>query len=876
MARASTPAPARTNAADKERAKTRPAGRAKAAPADGADKLAPYKAKRDFGRTAEPKGAAPAESIGRFVVQKHAARRLHYDLRLELDGVLKSWAVTRGPSLVPSEKRLAVHTEDHPIEYLEFEGVIPAGEYGGGTMIVWDRGRWTADGDPHKGYDKGHLEFELDGERLHGRWHLVRMRPRAREKTEQWLLIKGGDAFARAEGEPEIVAEETTSVISGRTNDDLAAGGEVRADHAARAGAKAKAEAARPARARGPNPAAPKGARKGILPPFVEPCLATLSDTAPEGAGWLHEIKFDGYRVEARIEGGKARMLTRRGHDWTDRFAPIAEALSGVAAGAALIDGEVVVEDEGGVSSFAALQADLGAGRTDRMVYHVFDLLHLDGEDYTRVPQVERKLRLAALLDDLPADGRVRYSDHMEGDGPAMARHACRLGLEGIISKKRDAPYRSGRGGSWLKVKCVEAEDFVVAGFVPSSTRRKAIGSLVLGQYQDGRLVHVGRVGTGFTADMAASLHALLDAERRPDPPFAEKLPTGAAKGVRWVEPRHVAEVELRGRTAEGLLRHASFKGLREDKAPAEAVREAGAVDGAPGDGGRAAAGAGVLTHPDRLFWPEAGITKQGLADFYAGIADFILPHVTGRPLALVRCPSGVGADCFFQKHAFAGMSEAVKRRKVGDEEVLYIEDLDGLIALVQAGVLEIHPWGARIDDPDRPDRLVFDLDPDEGLAFSAVVEAAAAVRDRLAAEGLVSFLKTTGGKGLHVVVPLAPKADWTAAKAFALSIASGMAADQPDRYTDALPLKARKGRIFVDYLRNARGATAVAAYSTRARARPTVATPLGWDELTPSLGPAHFTVETLPARLRHMTADPWADLPTVDQALPAIKTKRR
>ncbi len=831
-------------------------------PAPAPAQLAPYAAKRNFAATPEPKGKARKAEGDRFCVQKHDARRLHFDLRLELDGVLKSWAVTRGPSLVPGDKRLAVHTEDHPLEYLTFEGVIPKGEYGGGTMIVWDQGRWIPLADPRKGYAKGHLDFELHGERLKGRWHLVRMRPRPRETKEQWLLLKGDDVHARPSGAPEIAEEETASVISGRTNADLAASGDVRSDHAGRA--EAAGAKARPS----PNPARVPGARKGLLPVFIEPSLATLVDKAPAGDAWIHEIKFDGYRLQARIDGRTIKLLTRKGLDWTAKFKPIADALRGLGLGSALIDGEVVVEDEAGMSSFTGLQADLKSGRTDRMVFYAFDLLYLDGHDLTRTPLIERKTLLAGLLDDAPADAAVRFSAHIERDGAAMVRHACRLGLEGVVSKRKDKPYVAGRSAHWVKIKCSERQEFVIAGYLPSTTSRKAIGSLVLGTHDSGRLVHVGRVGTGFTEALASSLWADLEPLKRADPPFPDRLPREAAQGVRWVEPKLVAEVELRGWTADGLLRHASFKGLRDDKTAADVVRE---TKSAPAPAAAKDRLPSVrLTHPDRVFWPDIGLTKQGLAEFYADIADHILPHVAYRPLALVRCPSGVGEDCFFQKHAWNGMSQAVRRRKVAGDEVLSIEDLEGLVALVQAGVLEIHPWGAGIGSIEKPDRITMDLDPADGVPWSALIEGALEVRERLQSRGLESFVKTTGGKGLHVVVPLKPQAGWDEVKDFAQELAEAMAKDSPDRFVANMAKRVRTGRIFVDYLRNGRGATAVAAYSTRARPGAPVSTPLGWDELSPSIRPNHFTIENLPKRLSHLRADPWVDLDKVEQVLPA------
>jgi bifunctional non-homologous end joining protein LigD len=827
-----------------------------------AGSLKAYDARRDFSVTPEPRATRTKATSHRFVVQKHAARRLHFDLRLELDGVLKSWAVTRGPSLVPGEKRLSIHTEDHPLDYLTFEGVIPAGQYGGGTMIVWDEGRWIPEGDPRAAYAAGRLTFALDGRRLKGRWHLVRTRPKPRDAKEQWLLLKSDDEHARAPGHPEIVAEETTSVRSGRTIEDLARDKTLRADHLRRE----TIATANPRKAA--NVPGLAGARKAMLPAFVEPSLAKLVAQAPTGPQWLHEIKFDGYRVQARIDGGKVRLLTRKGLDWTTKFSFVAEALKDLRLPSALIDGEIVVEDESGISSFSALQQDLSAGRTDRLVFYAFDLLYLDGRDLRAAALRERKALLQLALDDLPAGSTVRFSDHIAEDGAMLLRHACRMGVEGIVSKRADQPYRSGRTEYWLKSKCSQRQEFVIAGYVPSSTSRKAVGSLVLGYYDGDRLVHVGRTGTGFTAGSARSLWAQLEALAAQASPFPARLPAEARRNVRWVRPELVAEIEYRGWTHDGHLRHAAFKGLREDKDPREVVREDGASGGPPAPVSPALASA-RLTHPDRVLWEDEGLTKLGLAEFYAEIADWILPHVVGRPLSLLRCPAGSRKECFFQKHAWAGLDgDLVQRVSTGDDETLAIRDLKGLLALVQAGVLEIHPWGSTLHAVEKPDRLTFDLDPGDNVGWAQVADGAREVRERLTALGFESFVKTTGGKGLHVVVPLRPKADWELAKAFAERVAVAMAKDGPDRYTASLAKRARQGRIFVDYLRNGRGATAVAAYSTRARAGAPVSVPIAWDELASLQSGAQYRVANLPARLQHLEQDPWSDIGSVAQTL--------
>lgn len=846
------------------------AGKAKAATAKAAtakspvDALVRYHAKRDFDATTEPRGGSgPTRRALRFSVQKHDARRLHYDLRLELDGVLKSWAITRGPSLVPSQRRLAVETEDHPLDYLTWEGVIPQGQYGGGTMIVWDRGVWKPEGDPRKALEEGHLTFDLDGERLNGRWHLIRTRPRGGKV--QWLLIKGKDEAARGPGDDDILEEETASVISGRTNTDM-----VSPTSRRRTGSPGRSG---PQNSRAAPIADARRTRASLLPDFVEPCLATLSAKAPSGDPWWHELKFDGYRLQARLDGGKVRLLTRSGLDWTERFASLAQAFRKLGKRSALIDGEAVVEDERGLSSFGDLQADLKAGRGDRLVYYAFDLLHADGRDLRSLTLRARKEALVALLDDVPADGPLRLSQHLEGDGSEVVQHACRMGLEGIVSKRTDRPYRSGRGGDWLKIKCSARQELVIAGFAPSTVSRDAVGSLVFGVYETGHLRHVGRAGTGYTEREAKALFKALRPLQRRDAPFDEDLPAEARRGnVRWVEPKLVADVELRGWTADGLVRHAAFKGLREDKEAESVVRERVTSSEEPPKSPSAPATkrAAALTHPDRVLWPDRGVTKEGLADYYEAVADRILPHIVDRPLALVRCPEGVGRPCFFQKHAGAGLTDkALRRASVGDEEVLLVRDIRGLLALVQASVLEIHPWGARLTTIDKPDRLVFDLDPGEGVAWSAIVDGAKEVRDRLQATGLTAFVKTSGGKGLHVVAPLRPRADWKALRAFGADIAKAMAADTPERYVATMAKKVRTGRIFIDIHRNNRGSTAVAAYSTRARPGAAVSTPVDWDELPTLSGAAQFDTTSVVARIANMARDPWAELPTAARPLP-------
>ncbi len=812
--------------------------------------LEQYRAKRNFEATPEPRPTAPRPGDAHsFVVQKHDARRLHYDFRLELDGVLKSWAVTRGPSLVPGEKRLAVAVEDHPLEYGSFEGTIPKGEYGGGAVLVWDRGTWAPIGDPHKGLAKGHLEFELEGEKLKGRWHLVRMRGKPRDKHENWLLIKGDDEYARSDAAPDILEERPNSAATGRPIDEVA---KEAPGWSSKTGKIEKSDVAVAL----PDLSAVKGAKRAAAPRFVEPMLATPVKAPAPGERWLHEIKFDGYRVEARIDAGRVALLTRSGLDWTSKFGEaIIDAFKALPVSQALIDGELVVENPSGVSDFSALQAALSEGQADRLLFYAFDLLYLNGFDLREVPLVARKSLLEAVLGD--GSGRLRASGHFDEDGEIVLRHACRLGLEGIVSKLRDSPYRSGRGRSWTKAKCSARQEFVVGGFVPSTAARNAIGSLVLGVYDGDVLRHVGRVGTGFTASAARELYARLEPMRAPSSPFANRLSAAEARQVRFVRPELVAEVDVRAWTADGLLRHASYKALREDKPASEVVRETPSSDPRP----EAQVSAIELTHPDRLYWPDDGVTKQGLADYYAEVWPRMAPYVVGRALALVRCPDGVTGQKFFQKHAWKGISSAialVEDPKEKGEPLISVRDLDGITALVQMAVLEIHPWGSTVSEWERPDTIVMDLDPADDVAWETVIEAATEVRRRLEDAGLATFVKTSGGKGLHVVAPVKPSAEWPAVKAFTKGIADAMVADSPDRYVATIAKAKRTGKILIDYLRNQRGATAIATYSTRARPGAAVSMPIGWDELGTGIGPAHFTVLNAPARLASLARDPW------------------
>ncbi|MGZ8351275.1 MAG: DNA ligase D, partial [Allosphingosinicella sp.] len=734
--------------------------------------LEPYRKKRDFKRTPEPAPSEVPETHEglSFVVQKHAARRLHYDFRLELNGVLKSWAVTKGPSFDPADKRLAVHVEDHPLEYGSFEGVIPKGQYGGGTVMIWDRGRWEPEGDPEKAYAKGKLSFRLFGERLNGRWTLARMGGRAarEEGFKNWLLLKSSDEAAQpGEGDLLVDDDDARSIASQRTMAEIATAadrvwtskGEVPPSELSEQTGSSAARK-RPA---WPFDLASLGTPAPELPEFVPPEFATLVERPPAGEDWAHEIKFDGYRTQCRIENGRAWMRTRTGLDWTERFRPIADAAARLPVGGAILDGEIVALEPSGVPSFALLQETLKAGPLDPLVYYAFDLLFLESRDLRGVPLEQRKGMLQGLIGD--AEGHVRFSDHQLGSGPPFFESACRMALEGVVSKRLSAPYRSGRTREWLKSKCVERQEFVIGGFTKPTTKVRGIGALLLGYYDDeGKLIYVGRVGTGFSEQTSRELREQLDGILAGRWPFAA-VPAEAKRDAIWVQPRLVCEVEYRSWTHDGRLRHASFQGLREDRsAETVTLERSDSGDGKPEramDGRATILENARLTHPDRVLYPQQGLTKRGLAEYYVEVADWMLPHVAGRPLSLVRCPSGQGKECFYQKHMGKGLPESLRevviKESEGEEPYPVLDGVEGLLALVQMNVLEVHPWGSRADDVERPDRLIFDLDPDL-VGWARVVEAGFEIRDRLAAMKLTSFVKTTGGKGLHVVVPITPR----------------------------------------------------------------------------------------------------------------------
>jgi bifunctional non-homologous end joining protein LigD len=861
--------------------------------------LQAYHHKRNFKKTAEPRGRQTAIAAGsRYVIQKHAASRLHFDFRLELDGVLLSWAVPKGPSYDPHEKRLAVHVEDHPVEYADFEGTIPAGQYGGGTVMLWDAGTWEALGDPHAMLKAGALKFRLAGRRLRGAWTLVRMKARngSAEAKENWLLIKERDDQVRAQADYDVTHAELLSVASGRTMEEIAAAGD-RVWRGAGPSAPAESE---------PQPPAPTAR----LPRKFACELATLVDAPPAGDDWLHEIKYDGYRMLCRIENNHARMISRNGKDWSAKFPTLTAAAEKLGLDDVMLDGEVVVLTPAGISKFSDIPDVLQGRSQARLTYFVFYLPFCDGKNLTRLPLTARKACLEQIIK--MAGDEIRYSEHIVGQGAAVYADACRLGLEGIICKRAESSYVSARTRDWVKVKCAQRQEFVIGGWSEPGGARVGFGALLLGYYEGATLHFAGRVGTGFNDALLKTLQRRLAKLEVKAPPFTDPPHGAAARGVHWVRPQLVCEVSFTEWLAGHAPRHPAFEGLRADKAPRTVGREqpkrmpsakqplkAGtqrkildslvrpmkAAAPSPGrqrkplTANTKSAGAtqyaGVnLTRPDRVLYPLQGITKRQLAEYFAAVQEWILPQLAGRPLSLVRCPRGAGEKCFFQKHLGDTMPPTLRGIEIKEKEepeiYILVDDAAGLISLAQLGVLELHPWGSTEKKLEQPDRIVMDLDPDEGLPWAAVVTAARELRETLADIGLESWVKTSGGKGLHVVVPLVPKAGWEDVKTFARALAEQLARQSPSQYVSTMSKAKRRGKIFVDYLRNSRGATSVAAYSPRARGGAPVSAPVDWDELGPKLRADAFTLETMPARLAKLKHDPWEKLAGRRQTLTA------
>jgi bifunctional non-homologous end joining protein LigD len=834
--------------------------------------LETYRQKRNFSKTAEPSGetAIAGANRGRFVIQKHDATRLHYDLRLEFGGVFKSWAVTKGPSLDPHDKRLAVEVEDHPLDYGDFEGTIPKGEYGGGTVQLWDRGYWMPEGDkpPEQALEDGDLKFSLEGERLHGSWVLVRMKwDRTGGKRTNWLLIKHRDEAAR-EGDADTLLAEDRSVASDRPMATIAAGKGSKPEPFMLAKVQATADAVWDSR-RGL--AADERATGSAMPDFVPPQLCEVRERPPSEAGWIHEIKFDGYRLQLRVRGGKASLKTRKGLDWSGKFPTLIEQAAALPD--CIIDGEAVALDEAGAPDFAALQAALSEENTKDLVFYAFDLL-FDGEkDLRPSPLSARKERLQSLLAEYETTA-LRFVEHFETGGDAVLRSACKLSLEGIVSKRLDAPYRSGRGGSWVKSKCRAGHEVVIGGWLTTNGQFR---SLLAGVHRGDHLIYIGKVGTGYGAAKVKRLLPYLQAMAAEKSPFTGIGAPKKTAQTHWLRPELVAEIEFAGWTGDGMVRQAAFKGLRGDK-PADEVTttEPAPVDTTAtkpvahrsGKGAQAVVMGVALSHADKPFWPDAGdgkpVTKEDLARYYEAVGSWLLPHIQGRPCSVIRAPDGVAGQQFFQRHDSPGMSNLLERVRVSGDKQPYIQidRIEALAALAQSGALELHPWNCRPGEPEVPGRLVFDLDPGPDVPFSAVVTAAREMREILNTFGLVGFCKTTGGKGLHVVAPLAAakrkQPTWPDAKSFAQELCKRLAKAHPDRFVTNMAKKLRGGKIFLDYLRNDRMATAVAPLSSRARPGATVSMPLTWDEVTAKLDPKTYTVRTVPGLLTKTSA--WAD----------------
>ncbi|CAG1066555.1 Multifunctional non-homologous end joining protein LigD [uncultured bacterium] len=813
------------------------------------DRFEEYRSKRDFSSTPEPTGGAKGQGAGLFVVQKHSARALHYDLRLEWDGALKSWAVPKGPSIDPEEKRLAVQVEDHPLEYAGFEGIIPKGEYGGGSVIVWDRGFWVPESDPADGLRKGHLKFSLCGRKLRGGWSLVKLKEKEKANgKEEWLLVKERDEEA-ARGD--ILAERPESVVSGRSVEEVAKLPE------GRWSPMGKTAQVFPYS---------RWAEKKELPERLSPQLASLVDNPPEGEGWLHELKYDGYRLLARIEKGQVRLFTRNGNDWTGKFPSIAGSVSKLPINDGWLDGEAAALKENGTTDFEALQSALSKGSDKGLVYMIFDILHYNGYDLTGLALSERKLLAAALLKSQYADLSIlRMSQHVEGKGAAFFENACVYGVEGIISKRKNSAYARGRGRDWVKIKCHERQEFVIGGYTEPASGRQGFGALLIGVFgPEGTFLYCGRVGTGFNERSIMDISERLKKNEVPSPPF-HNPPTGQeAKGVHWVRPELVAEVEFAQWTKDGVLRQPSFQGLREDKSPREVTRERPAElkAAAPADEAPAAARPLVMrvTNPGRVFYPEDGYTKKDLIDYYKAAAPLMLPHLAGRPLTLVRCPEGYDKECFFQKHVDGAVPSGIKRVKLIENdgtpaEYLLVDSPEGLAGLAQLGTLEIHTWGSRSVELEYPDRIIFDIDPDAAVAWEQVVEAAFLLKGLLDELGLRSFVKATGGKGVHVVAPVMPVRTWEEVRAFTKLTAEFLARGLPGRFTSMMTKTKRAGKIFLDYMRNIRGATAIEAWSTRARKSAPIAVPLRWEELA-IVRPDSFTLANVRERLK--AGNPW------------------
>ena len=826
------------------------------------DNLQRYRKMRDFSITSEPQGGRTRGRELSFVIQKHAARRLHYDFRLELDGTLKSWAVPKGPSLDPTDKRMAVHVEDHPIDYGGFEGVIPPGQYGAGTVIVWDRGEWVPLGDAHEGYQSGKLKFELRGEKLHGRWTLVRMKGRG-EKQEPWLLIKEHDEWERPASEFNVVDAMPDSVLSGT--------GKVKEKGAAKKTRKATNE----------QPQLPEGVKKVELPLSFAPMLATLVEAPPKTGEWIYEIKFDGYRMLARIAGDDVRLFTRNGNDWTSKLKPLANAIRGLGIESGWLDGEIVVQNDRGVPDFQLLQNAFDSSKTQDILFYAFDLPYYGGYDLREAPLLERRALLRQIMDARPSE-RLRYSENFDASPVEMLKTACDMRMEGLIGKRADSSYASRRSPAWIKLKCQQRQEFVIGGFTEPQGGRVGFGSLLLGVYDEhGELKYAGNVGTGFNDKVLADLTAKLKALETSDMPFATKPERGrwgAGGKPHWVKPKLVCEVAFGEWTRDGKIRHSAFQGLRIDK-PAKvitiekpvAVTEVSVkattatkvtkAKSRATKSSQAALPADLkITNPNRVIDASSGITKIEVVEYYAKAAQHILPHLKARPVSLVRAPDGITGPLIFQKHGapIEGIKHLDPKFDRDHDPLMEVANVKALLGAAQQNVIEFHTWNATTKAIEQPDRMTFDLDPGEGVKWPQMQEAAQLVRVLLEELGLKSFLKTSGGKGLHVVVPIKPQLEWDAVKDLSKIIVEHLARHVPQRFVAKSGPKNRIGKIFVDYLRNGRGATTASAWSARSRPGIGVSVPVAWEELRDLIAGNQWNIRNVDERLQ--LDDPWAE----------------
>lgn len=857
------------------------------------DLLDEYNKKRDFKATPEPSGVVGKSTSGKgarkrsgtehalqFCIQKHDATRLHYDFRLEIEGTLKSWAVPKGPSLDPQVKRLAMHVEDHPLDYASFEGHIPEGHYGAGDVIVWDRGIWRPIGDPLESYKKGRIKFELEGEKLSGTWNLVRTHQEGKQKP--WFLIKHQDSAARPEAEYEVTRELPDSVLSDRT---LPA----KKRRAKGADPQPAADVAAPRKRKASGTIS--NAEAAPLPEMLKPELATLVETAPSG-DWRYELKFDGYRMMARIDNGEVRLFTRNGHDWTAKLPRQAEALASLALESAWLDGEMIVTDQDGAPSFQLLQNAFESGKSGSIIFYLFDMPYLNGMDLRNVVIEERRAALAKVL-ERSEDEILRFSEDFGEDAGDLLTSACQIRMEGLIGKRQGSLYVSRRSDDWIKLKCKQRQEFVIVGYTEPKGARTSFGALLLGLHDadSGELRYAGKVGTGFNSETLRTIHAQLK-PLETDAPAVSNPPTGfEAKGVHWLKPQLLAEIAFAQITNEGSVRHAVFHGLRTDKpadhitqetpkaaedlessaAPTKTARRT--APAAPKAAEKAGSGKVRITHADRVIDAASGATKMQLAEFYVSVADWILPSLQDRPVALVRAPEGVAGELFFQKNVERLAIPGIETLENGS--VMLINNAEALVGAVQMSTIEFHAWNAQAPDLERPDRFVLDLDPDPALPWKSMIEATQLTLTVLDELGLKSFIKTSGGKGIHVVVPLTPKDDWDAVKGFSHAIVNYMARLIPDRFSAVSGPKNRIGRIFIDYLRNGRGATTINAYAARSRPGLPVSVPIFKEEIREIKGADAWNIHNLRQRLDQLGEDPWADLPTTRQTITGDMRRR-